>query len=226
MVKFNKNVITKGLATALLLTLTITGCNSKNVNMKEAGTEKQNIQEDNSLEMETQKLEPEKIENVNYREVNIGDSVEVDNLLGKYAIKVDKLYISTSFEEDPNEWNYIGDTIIDGNNITDGSKIIYAEYEITNNSDTTIEYYLNQFAIQMINDIGQMNSIGGDVGYSDVMGKGKNAYQVKIEPGQTQSIRAGYIYPADIFELKLYAELTGESGNSDSGYVFIPIIER
>lgn len=157
----------------------------------------------------------------------LGEEIEIKSELSDITKVISGIYITKTFEEDVAEWNTVATGMEDietqDKTITNGFSIIYIEGIVTNHADKEEIYGLSSVRIMREQD-GALWGIFKELGYSNLMGTGKSAQILKLQPGESKEFRLGYLVPDEYLDSPLYVEVTGISSSED--YKVIPFGEK
>lgn len=157
----------------------------------------------------------------------LGEEIEIKSEFSDITKVISEIYITKTFEEDMAEWNTVAtgmeDVEAQDKTITNGFSIIYIEGTVTNHADKEEIYGLSSVRIMRELD-GALWGIFKELGYSNLMGTGKSAQILKLQPGESKEFRLGYLVPDEYLDSPLYVEVTGISGSED--YKVIPFGEK
>ena len=157
----------------------------------------------------------------------LGEEIEIKNEFRDITKIIHDVYITKTFEENITEWSVVSTGIEDiqtqDKTITNDFSIVYISGTVTNCFEKDDVYGLGTVQVMWEQD-GALWGIGKELGYSNLMGSGKSAQILTLQPGESKDFRLGYLVPDEYLEYPLYLEVTGISGSEN--YKVIPFGEK
>lgn len=85
-------------------------------------------------------------------------------------------------------------------------KIIYIDFVVTNNLDNNYDFYTSTIGLMGVYD-GEVRPLSESPNYCNLMGAGKDAFKVTLQPGEEKNIQVGYyVCSEDIESTDIYVD--------------------